>query len=91
MSQQITYCLATTAIDLVVHCAAGARGPDQPTVFPGGADAGCEFFLPKFLLCEQAAREIANTIAHSANRVFLNADSLLLNLGELTTTTTGGK
>jgi prohibitin 2 len=31
----------------------------------------------------QAAREVANTIAHSANRVFLNADSLLLNLGEL--------
>lgn len=33
----------------------------------------------------QAAREVANTIAHSANRVFLNADSLLLNLGELDT------
>lgn len=31
----------------------------------------------------EAAREVANTIAHSANRVFLNADSLLLNLGEL--------
>uniref|UniRef100_A0A383VLS8 Prohibitin n=1 Tax=Tetradesmus obliquus TaxID=3088 RepID=A0A383VLS8_TETOB len=31
----------------------------------------------------EAAREVASTIAHSANRVFLNADSLLLNLGEL--------
>ncbi len=28
----------------------------------------------------QAAREIANTIAQSQNRVFLNSDSLLLNL-----------
>ncbi|KAF6255965.1 prohibitin [Scenedesmus sp. NREL 46B-D3] len=31
----------------------------------------------------EAAREVAGTIALSANRVFLNADSLLLNLGEL--------
>lgn len=31
----------------------------------------------------EAAREIAGTIAASANRVFLSADSLLLNLGEL--------
>jgi hypothetical protein len=31
----------------------------------------------------QAAREIAGTIAASSNRVFLNADSLLLNLGDL--------
>jgi hypothetical protein len=30
----------------------------------------------------QAARDIAGTIANSANRVFLNADSLLLNLGD---------
>lgn len=33
----------------------------------------------------QAARDVANTIAHSSNRVFLNADSLLLNLGDLNT------
>eukprot|EP00775_Hariotina_reticulata_P009485 gene9485-9649_t len=33
----------------------------------------------------EAARDIATTIAHSANRVFLNADSLLLNLGDLGT------
>lgn len=31
----------------------------------------------------QAAREIAQTIASSANRVFLNADSLMLNLGDI--------
>lgn len=31
----------------------------------------------------EAAREIAGTIAQSANRVFLNAESLLLNLGDL--------
>ena len=31
----------------------------------------------------QAAREIAGTIASSANRVFLNADSLMLNLGDV--------
>ena len=28
----------------------------------------------------QAAREIAKTVANSANRVYLNSDSLLLNL-----------
>ena len=31
----------------------------------------------------EAAREIAGTVSASANRVFLSADSLLLNLGEL--------
>jgi prohibitin 2 len=31
----------------------------------------------------EAAREIAATIAGSANRVFLSSDSLLLNLGDL--------
>jgi hypothetical protein len=31
----------------------------------------------------QAARDIASTISQSANRVFLNADSLLLNLGDV--------
>lgn len=31
----------------------------------------------------EAAREIAHTIASSANRVFLNAESLMLNLGDL--------
>lgn len=42
---------------------------------------------PAFLTLRkiEAAREVANTISHSANRVFLNADSLLLNLGELQT------
>ena len=30
----------------------------------------------------EAAREIASTIASSSNRVFLNADSLMLNLAE---------
>jgi len=42
---------------------------------------------PAFLTLRkiEAAREIAHTIADSANRVFLNADSLLLNLGQLDT------
>ncbi|XP_024046126.1 prohibitin-1, mitochondrial isoform X2 [Citrus clementina] len=31
----------------------------------------------------EAAREIAQTIAHSANKVFLNSDDLLLNLQEM--------
>ena len=31
----------------------------------------------------QAAREIASTIATSQNRVFLNSDSLLLNLSDV--------
>lgn len=31
----------------------------------------------------EAAREIANTVANSSNKVFLNADSLLLNLNEI--------
>jgi hypothetical protein len=31
----------------------------------------------------QAARDIAGTIAASQNRVFLNADSLLLNLADM--------
>lgn len=39
------------------------------------------------LFAPQAARDIASTISHSANRVFLNADSLLLNLGDLGKTT----
>ncbi|CAD7696679.1 unnamed protein product [Ostreobium quekettii] len=34
----------------------------------------------------EAAREVAQTVSNSANRVFLNADSLLLNLGQLETT-----
>lgn len=40
---------------------------------------------PAFLTLRkiEAAREIASTISNSANRVFLSADSLLLNLGEL--------
>lgn len=40
---------------------------------------------PAFLTLRrlEAAREIAHTISHSANKVFLSADSLLLNLGEL--------
>lgn len=46
---------------------------------------------PAFLTLRkiEAARDIASTIAHSANRVFLNADSLLLNLGETKTQATG--
>ena len=31
----------------------------------------------------EAAREIAHTISNSANKVFLNADDLLLNLQEM--------
>lgn len=40
---------------------------------------------PAFLTLRrlEAARDIANTISHSANRVFLNSESLLLNLGEM--------
>lgn len=40
---------------------------------------------PAFLTLRkiEAAREIAGTVAASANRVFLSADSLLLNLGDL--------
>jgi hypothetical protein len=41
------------------------------------------------LLLLQAARDIAGTIAHSANRVFLNAESLLLNLGDTKPQATG--
>jgi prohibitin 2 len=42
---------------------------------------------PAFLTLRkiEAARDVAHTIALSANRVFLNADSLLLNLGDLNT------
>eukprot|EP00878_Enallax_costatus_P001352 GHUV01001499.1.p1 GENE.GHUV01001499.1~~GHUV01001499.1.p1 ORF type:complete len:284 (+),score=49.41 GHUV01001499.1:263-1114(+) len=42
---------------------------------------------PAFLTLRkiEAARDVAATIAHSANRVYLNADSLLLNLGDLQT------
>lgn len=42
---------------------------------------------PAFLTLRkiEAAREVANTISHSANRVFLNADSLLLNLSDINT------
>ncbi|KAF8060291.1 PHB6 [Scenedesmus sp. PABB004] len=42
---------------------------------------------PAFLTLRkiEAARDVAATIAGSSNRVFLNADSLLLNLGELNT------
>ena len=46
----------------------------------------CRRWLTFSLSCPfalQAAREIAGTIAQSANRVFLNAESLLLNLGDL--------
>lgn len=48
---------------------------------------------PAFLTLRkiEAAREIASTISSSANRVFLNSDSLLLNLGELTTDLTPKK
>lgn len=40
---------------------------------------------PAFLTLRkiEAAREIANTVASSQNRVFLNSDSLLLNLAEM--------
>ena len=40
---------------------------------------------PAFLALRQieAAREVAHTIANSANRVFLNSDELLLNLQDL--------
>lgn len=40
---------------------------------------------PAFLTLRkiEAARDIASTVASSANRVFLNADSLLLNLGDV--------
>lgn len=42
---------------------------------------------PAFLTLRkiEAARDVASTISQSANRVFLNADSLLLNLGDLNT------
>lgn len=42
---------------------------------------------PAFLTLRkiEAARDVAATIANSANRVFLNADSLLLNLGDTNT------
>jgi prohibitin 2 len=36
----------------------------------------------------EAAREIANTIANSQNRVFLQSDSLQLNLGDVETEST---
>lgn len=41
---------------------------------------------PAFLVLRkiEAAREIAHTIATSSNRVFLPSESLLLNLGALT-------
>lgn len=44
---------------------------------------------PSFLTLRkiEAAREVSNTVAQSSNRVFLNADSLLLNLGGLETAT----
>lgn len=32
------------------------------------------------LLCLQAAREVAHTIAESSNKVYLNSESLLLNV-----------
>mmetsp|Transcript_35592 Transcript_35592/g.79075 ORF Transcript_35592/g.79075 Transcript_35592/m.79075 type:complete len:291 (+) Transcript_35592:122-994(+) len=46
---------------------------------------------PAFLALRkiEAAREIAHTISSSANKVYLNADSLLLNLGEHITENTG--
>lgn len=39
---------------------------------------------PAFLTLRkiEAAREIASTVAASANRIFLNSDSLLLNLSD---------
>jgi prohibitin 2 len=39
----------------------------------------------------EAAREIAATVASSANRVFLNADSLLLNLDAVSAANPGGR
>jgi prohibitin 2 len=46
---------------------------------------------PSFLTLRkiEAAREVSNTVANSSNRVFLNADSLLLNLGGLEVGTQG--
>lgn len=39
----------------------------------------------------EAAREIAHTIANSANKVFLNSDDLLLNLQEMNLEFSGKK
>lgn len=43
---------------------------------------------PAFLTLRkiEAAREIASTVAASANRIFLNSDSLLLNLADYEST-----
>lgn len=40
---------------------------------------------PAFIMLRkiEAAREVASTVASSSNRVFLNSDSLLLNLGDM--------
>jgi hypothetical protein len=40
------------------------------------------------LRTNQAARDIAGTIASSANRVFLNAESLMLNIADIQTNIT---
>jgi len=48
---------------------------------------------PPFCMCVllQAARDIASTISHSANRVFLNADSLMLNIADTKPAGAAGK
>lgn len=58
-----------------------AQGEAQAAVLIGQAVMQNPAFLT--LRKIEAARDIAGTIASSANRVFLNADSLLLNLGDL--------
>ena len=72
-----------------------ARRCGPPRFRPPPASALCRASLsaavPRFRfpsppldrpLLPQAARDIASTIAASANRVFLSADSLMLNLGD---------
>ena len=70
-------CLASVAVDLRV-----AQVVDKP-------QASVEAYLPTNIFVGEArrkieaARHIGHVISRSQNRVFLNTDSLLLNLGDL--------
>ena len=62
---------------------APATAPRTPP-FTGSAPTPAPLQNPAFLTLRkiEAAREIASTVAASANRIFLNSDSLLLNLAD---------
>ncbi len=78
VDQRVSY--PATMVQPALAASPAGRAATCDTAAPGGARARRPADQCGRRAARQAAREIAGTIASSNNRVFLNSDSLLLNL-----------